>query len=275
MIDYYQSTYSDYKNLWTGNRDLAIHFGYYDDKTKKHSDAVIRLNQVLAEYAKISKDDHVLDAGCGYGGSSIWLAQNIGCKVTGITIVPFQVEIGSREIQNRQLSDKVELLNQDFTNINFPNETFSVYWALESIVHAQDRSKVLSEAHRLLKKDGRLIVAEYTYREGPSLSKAELNYMNPWLNGWAMPQLLTKSEYERQLAEAGFKNIKSYDITGQVKPSLKRLKVLCTIFLPGAKLLRSLGIFNWQRTANVEGSLRQAKALDKGLWNYSIFVAEK
>ncbi len=40
----------------------------------------------MAEKAGVSSGDRVLDAGCGVGGSVIWLAKNYGCKATGITL---------------------------------------------------------------------------------------------------------------------------------------------------------------------------------------------
>ena len=272
---YYQATHFDYKNLWTGEKDLTIHFGYYDDLAKKHKDAVMRLNAMLASYAKIKESDSVIDAGCGYGGSAMWLAENIGCSVTGITIVSFQAEMGMKSVQHRKLIQKVNLLVEDFSHTKFPNESFDVYWALESIVHADNRHNVLNEAFRLLKPNGRVVIAEYTYRESPILSNVEKQYMQPWLSGWAMPQLLTPSEYIQQLTKAGFKNIKRYDITKNVRPSLKRLKILCLLFLPGEKIIKFLKLFKKERIANFEGSLRQTKAFDSGLWQYSIFTAEK
>ena len=57
---YYQATHFDYKNLWTGEKDLTIHFGYYDDLAKKHKDAVMRLNAMLASYAKIKESAIVM-----------------------------------------------------------------------------------------------------------------------------------------------------------------------------------------------------------------------
>lgn len=275
VINYYKSTEQDYKNLWVGPKDLAVHFGYYDDKSKKHPDAVLRLNELLSKYGKISSTDNVLDAGCGYGGSAIWLAEHIGCRVTGVNIVDFQIEKGMREIRKRGLTDKVKLFKQNFSHTNFAGCLFDVFLACESIVHAEDRQEVLGEAFRLLKNGGRLVIAEYTYRENPPLSKKELEYLSPWLQNWAMPKLLTPSEYVSQLTMAGFRNIKQHDLTNNIKPSLRRLKFLCQCALPGAKVLRFFGIFDWQRTANVEGSLRQARALDKDLWCYTVFTADK
>lgn len=45
----------------------------------------------------------MLDAGCGIGGSSIWLAKNIQCTVTGISISEKQIN----NAQNLALKNNV------------------------------------------------------------------------------------------------------------------------------------------------------------------------
>ena len=45
-----------------------------------------RLTDTLAALASIGRGDRVLDVGCGVGGSSIHLAGEVGCRVTGITL---------------------------------------------------------------------------------------------------------------------------------------------------------------------------------------------
>ena len=42
--------------------------------------------ELLAEHSKISENMTILDAGCGSGSSSIFLARKYGCKVVGIDI---------------------------------------------------------------------------------------------------------------------------------------------------------------------------------------------
>jgi len=48
-------------------------------------DALLRLNAVLASFVGIRPGARILDAGCGVGGSSIWLARGFGAMVAGIT----------------------------------------------------------------------------------------------------------------------------------------------------------------------------------------------
>ena len=88
IIDYYDKTEISYRLWWDLNHSMGMHFGYSDHKAKTFRESVLRFNEVLAEEAAIGEGDHVLDAGCGVGGSSIYLAENYGCNVVGATICP-------------------------------------------------------------------------------------------------------------------------------------------------------------------------------------------
>ncbi len=272
---YYDSTLTDYKLLWTDSKGLAIHFGYYDKGVKNHKQAVLKTNEVLARLVAIKPTDFVLDAGCGLGGSAIWLAQNIGCRVVGITIVPHQVETAQKFVKKYQLENKIDIQNQNYCQTNFDDQSFDVVWALESIVHAQDKKDFIDEAFRLLRKDGRIIIAEYTLRDHPPLSIKERKIIAPWLKGWAMPNLLTANEYKKLLKKTGFKKIRSFDITNKMRPSLARLNRLSKFAMPLAKLLYKLRIFNKERFGNIEGSTYQMKALAQQLWSYTVVTAKR
>ncbi|MHB1087081.1 MAG: methyltransferase domain-containing protein, partial [Minisyncoccota bacterium] len=126
-----------------------MHFGYYDEKARTHRQALARLNEILAEAAHISREDMVLDAGCGYGGSAMWLAETYGCNVEGITLSPLQAERGKRYIHERHLEQKVSITEGDYSALPYDSAHFDIYWAVESLVHAKDRRVVLDEAHRV------------------------------------------------------------------------------------------------------------------------------
>ena len=72
IVQYYNATKREYRLLWRSNRSLGLHFGYYDARHKTHDAAVLNINRKLADLMKITANDHVLDAGCGIGGSSLW-----------------------------------------------------------------------------------------------------------------------------------------------------------------------------------------------------------
>src|SRR5262245_39591299 len=90
VVRYYDGTWFDYRWLWLNSENNAIHFGYHDGRRRSHADSLLNTNRVLADIAPVGPGDRVLDAGCGIGGSSMWLAQQRGATVVGITPVRTQ-----------------------------------------------------------------------------------------------------------------------------------------------------------------------------------------
>ena len=273
--DYYNATVIDYKALWSGHGDLAMHFGYYTDGTQSHQESLLKMNEVLAKYAGITKKDIVLDAGCGYGGSALWLAKYIGCQVIGITVVPYQQNEAQKRAKKLNLESKVSFQLEDYSHTSLKNSSFSVVWGLESIVHAESKKVFIKEAFRILKPKGRILISEYMLRETPALSKKEQAIIVPWLKGWAMPSLLTIKEYTSLLKQTGFGNIQIHDLTQQIKPSLQRLGTLASIGYPVAKVFHRMKLLGADRFGNIEASYHQKIALEKGLWKYIVITAQK
>jgi hypothetical protein len=106
------------------------------------------------------------------------------------------------------------------------------------------------------------------------LNESEKKYLKPWLDGWAMPRLLTSLQMKQLLAEAGFEDIEIVDITEHVKPSLRRLEILSILNYPIALCIAPF-FFRKERVNNYWASWRQIRALKKGLWKYSVITARK
>jgi cyclopropane fatty-acyl-phospholipid synthase-like methyltransferase len=282
VIRYFRATEGDYQRFWMSSDSLAMHFGYYDETVSTHEASLLKMNEVLAYYAQISSQDSILDAGCGYGGSAIWLARTLGCRVNGISIVPEQIRAAQQAAEHHQVQDLVQFELMDFTQTAYPNASFDVIWALESVVHTERKSDFLQEAHRLLREGGRLLISEYLLRDTPLLSEEERGSLTPWLQGWAMASLLTPSDYCRLLADTGFQRVHIYDLTDHVRRSVNHLGKLRLPTVPTAHIVlilaRALHIFHLmsiERVNNFKAGLCQNKALRKGLWNYGVLVAEK
>lgn len=273
---YYDGTGFEYRLLWSGRRDRALHFGYYDATVKSHTTALLKLNEIVATYAHLTPTDQVLDAGCGLGGSSLWLARTIGCCVTGITIVPAQITQAQKYAKIYGVTDKTHFKLEDFAHTSFTDEAFDVVWAVESVVHAESKAAFLREAARLLKPGGRLIMAEYTLREQPPLSPPEKQAIQPWLDGWAMPSLLTVGDYKSLMQDCGFEPVTVYDVTRHVLPSLNRLGRFCALFAPWlVKVGMVFGVVNRHTLANRVATETAVGAFQQGLCRYSILLAKK
>ena len=183
---YYDETWLDYRWLWLNRHNYALHFGYWDAHTRTHAAALLNLNRVLARALAIRPGQRILDAGCGVGGSAIWLAQTFGAEVVGITPVPSQVDRARRHARATGVADRVTFEQQDYTHTTFPDRSFDYVWAIESVCHAPDKRAVLREARRVLRPGGRLGVIEYV-RTGRPHAPADERLLQRWLSDWAIP----------------------------------------------------------------------------------------
>jgi cyclopropane fatty-acyl-phospholipid synthase-like methyltransferase len=274
VIAYYDQTWLEYRLLWLNRRTLSVHFGYTDTTTRGHADALLNMNRVLADRAGIQPGAHVLDAGCGVGGSSIWLAQSRGAIVTGITPVASQVARARDFAAGRRLGDRVTFEQADFTSTPFPDASFDVVWALESLCHAPDKAAFYREAARLLRPGGRLVIAEYIRATRPLSAQGE-RLLHRWFDGWAISDLDTRAEHLAHATAAGLADMRIDDITAHTRPSLRRLYTITRWSYPLAVTGRAIGIRSAIQHGNVIGSLCQYQALERGLWFYGMLCASK
>jgi tocopherol O-methyltransferase len=274
IVGYYDETWIDYRVLWLNQDNLAVHFGYTDHSTRGHTDALKNMNRVLAERVQIQPGERVLDAGCGVGGSSLWLAAERGVEVVGITLAARQVMMARGYAVQRGLADRVRFEQADFTATSFPDASFDIVWAVESMCHAPDKGAFYREAARLLRPGGRVVVADFV-RVARPLDLSGEHLLHEWLDGWAVPDIDTPGEHLAHLAAAGFAESRLDDVTVHTRPSLRRLYRLAYWTYPLAVFGRITGIRSVVQHGNVIASIRQYQALRHGAWFYSILSATK
>ena len=272
VIKYYDVAEIDYKLVWDLKRSKSIHYGFWDKTTWSFRQALQRINSVLAEIAKITKKDKVLDAGCGVGGSSIWLARNIGCKVSGITISAKQAETAKNYASEEDLKS-VDFQEGDYLNTDFKSNSFDVVWALESVCYAKEKKDFLIESKRVLKKKGRLIMSDF-FKVKQNLSEDELVNYREWANGWALKDFELISDFKRKLKLLGFKNIIVKDATKNVWPLARRQYAAFFVAFLVRKFLYLFQGKNEILEKNLWAAYHQYQALKKGVWKYYIVYAK-
>jgi cyclopropane fatty-acyl-phospholipid synthase-like methyltransferase len=109
IVDYYAASENAYKDSWDLNNSLAIHYGYWDERVKSFPQSLLRMNEVMMEAANIKSSDRVLDAGCGIGGSSIFLGEKMGCNVTGISLSERQINKAKELAMKKKLRRRLIL----------------------------------------------------------------------------------------------------------------------------------------------------------------------
>jgi tocopherol O-methyltransferase len=274
VVAYYEETWFDFRVLWMTFGNPAIHFGYWDEGTRRHGQSLDNMNRVMADIARVSPGDRVLDAGCGVGDAAFWLGRQRGAWVQGITIVPSQALRAKRIAASRGLGDRASFSCQDFCRTAFADQTFDVVWARESVCHADDKGAFLAEASRVLRPGGRLVVADFARTSGSNAGDDE-RLLASWLHGWAIPSLATAGDLAEWAEDAAFEDVLVRDVTAAMEPSLRRLHRLVKALSPGASLLHRLGVRSEVQHANVTGSAAMWAALQRDLWSYTILSARK
>jgi cyclopropane fatty-acyl-phospholipid synthase-like methyltransferase len=272
IVGYYDETWLDYRVLWLNPDNLAVHFGYTDESTRCHADALKNMNRVLADRVTIRPGERVLDAGCGVGGSSLWLATERSVDVVGITLAARQVAVARSHAARRGLTDRVHFEVADFTATPFPDASFDVVWAVESLCHAPDKAAFYQEAARLLRPGGRVVVAD-GFRVARPLDATGEQLLHEWLDGWAVPDLDTPGEHLGHLAAAGFGEPRLDDVTVHTRPSLRRLYRMAYWTYPLAVFGRLTGVRSVVQHGSVIASIRQYQALRHDAWFYGVLSA--
>ena len=274
IINYYDYCDIDYKFLWRDRESLGMHFGFWDNFTKSHKESLLNQNEKLAELACVNKNDIILDAGCGVGGTSIWLAKKFNVIVYAINLNRKQIKLAKKYAIENKVSHLTNFLAGDYNATSFPSEMFTVILAQESLPHANNKRKFLSEAYRLLKKGGRLVTADYFLSKN-KLNEIESKILSKWMSGWAMSNFMLTKEFIKIAYKVGFKKIKYYETSRLIEPSLRRLVRLFYFTYPIGIFLESLKIRNEYHSGNMRSAYYGYKAFKMGLWKHGLIYAEK
>ncbi|MCK6542559.1 methyltransferase domain-containing protein [bacterium] len=273
IIEYYHGTEKAYKYGWGVEKNLAIHYGYWDDKVKSFSQSLQRMNEIMAEEAVISMGDRILDAGCGVGGSGIFLAKTLGCYTVGLTLSHRQKKRAEENALRYNVSERTEFHLMDYGHTTLDGETFDIVWGCESICYADNKEQFIKEAFRLLKPGGRLVMADFMV---PHFDNNAHPLVRNWLDGWSVNYLETKERFGDFMENAGFQKIRFRDISDNI---MNTVKLLGKMYYFGKLYQVYRFIFGLERTAvsigNINASRWQYLSKKENLWIYGLFSATK
>jgi len=89
----------------------------------------------LCEQLHLKPTDHVLEIGSGWGANAIFMAKHYGCRVTSVTISKEQQKLAQQRIATEGLSEKVEVVIQDYRNIEGSFDKIVSVEMLEAVGH--------------------------------------------------------------------------------------------------------------------------------------------
>jgi tocopherol O-methyltransferase len=204
IIEHYDAISPYYYSLWGEH----LHHGYWIRGDESKETAQIQLIEHLAQLANIKAGSRILDIGCGYGGSSLYLAKKFGASTTGITISPVQVQMAKESAAKMNLD--ASFLLMDAENMHFV-QPFDLLWSVESISHYHDPRKFFASAVRLLKPGGCFALTDWFQKE--NLSPADRKEFIEPIEKGMMVELCGMDDYRDFLVSSGLHIVHRQDLT--------------------------------------------------------------
>jgi ubiquinone/menaquinone biosynthesis C-methylase UbiE len=164
--------------------------------------------QELVNEAGFSKDIKVLDVGCGIGGPARMIADEFGCKVTGVDLTEEFIRTANLLSELVGLKDLTEFICADATKLPLNDESFDIVWTQHAQMNIKEKKKLYSEIYRVLKKGGKFI-----YYDIFSIGNEPLHFPLPWAEESSISSLITIPDYQELLEQIGFKEISRKDQT--------------------------------------------------------------
>jgi MPBQ/MSBQ methyltransferase len=154
----------------------------------------------MADLARISEGERVLDVGAGIGGPARTLAARLRARVTALDPTRRFCDLNEELCRRSRLDDKIEVVCGDARRMPIGDGQFDIVWTQAVWPNIDDKQAMLREMHRVLKDGGRLALFEVV--SGPE--GGDLQYPVPWANGPAESFLVAPENLRRLTESAGF-----------------------------------------------------------------------
>ncbi len=197
-----------YRDVWGEH----VHHGLWLAGTESAAQATLQLAEQVAASAQVRPGDAVCDVGSGYGATARLLAEQFGAQVTALTVTPRQHAYAC-SVKPGAVNPRYVLGN--WLDNEFAAESFDAVIAIESTEHMSDKGRFFSEAARVLRAGGRLVVCAWLARENPRPWEVR-RLLEPICREGRMPGMGTEADYRELLRTAGLVCEQFSDLSSQV-----------------------------------------------------------
>lgn len=162
----------------------------------------IRGQAATMELIKLSgfdADMHILDVGCGIGGSARRLADVVGCRVTGVDLSEHYIATADALSGLVGMQNKVAFQTGDALDLPFYDATFDGAWSIQMNMNISAKSDWLREQYRVLKPGGRLVLYEVCGNVN-----SPPHFPVPWAQDSTMSYLVLPEVFRSYVEAAGF-----------------------------------------------------------------------
>ena len=163
---------------------------------------------VLAKKVEIKKNDVVLDACCGLGGPARQLAKKYGCTVFGLDTTHHMIDEAIKRTEIKPYAKLITYKLGNVLDIPFKAEKFDVVWGQDAWCYITDKDRLIKEAFRVLKPDGRIAFTDWV--QTGYMTQEQWTDLNSFM---AFPYIESIEGYAELLKNTGFKILSKEDLS--------------------------------------------------------------
>ncbi|HEX8014764.1 MAG TPA: bifunctional demethylmenaquinone methyltransferase/2-methoxy-6-polyprenyl-1,4-benzoquinol methylase UbiE [Flavobacterium sp.] len=155
-----------YKNSTLGKKEQVAQMfdtisGNYDNLNRVISFGIdVKWRKKVLKIVSDSKPKIILDIATGTGDLAILMAQSNAEKIIGLDISAGMLEVGRKKVEERKLSDRIELVLADSENIPFEDNYFDAITVGFGVRNFENLEKGFAEILRVLKPNGVFVILE-------------------------------------------------------------------------------------------------------------------
>ncbi|MGH6665253.1 MAG: class I SAM-dependent methyltransferase, partial [Pseudolabrys sp.] len=159
--------------------DRQYSCGYFESPGQPLDDAQLAKKRHLAAKLLVAPGNRVLDIGCGWGGLGLYLAENAGADVTGVTLSQEQHAIANERAAEKGLAERARFKLQDYRDVDGRFDRIVSVGMFEH-VGVNHYDAFFRKSAQMLADDGVMLLHSIGRSEGPGIT-------NPWISKYIFP----------------------------------------------------------------------------------------
>lgn len=124
---------NDFYQLWLDREHLAYTCAYFARPEMSIEEAQSAKLEHVCRKLRLSPEQTVVEAGCGWGGLAIYMAKQHGVRVRAYNISHEQVVFARERTRREGLDDRIEFIEDDWRNATGPCDVFVSVGMLEHV----------------------------------------------------------------------------------------------------------------------------------------------